>query len=110
MSCSVCVRMKQSKASDGSSSACGQIGNQGRTRVAGIEIENVAAIYSITKSLRVEWFLHLENSASDIRSVLRQKALDVVAIDRSAAIIAEVVAQRPSAAKRTEERGPPESA
>jgi hypothetical protein len=82
-----------------------QVADEGRTRVAGVEIENVTAVYSIAKSLRVDRLLHLEDPASDVRPVLRQKALDVVTVYGSAAIIAEVVAQRPGAAKRPEDCG-----
>jgi hypothetical protein len=79
-----------------------EIRNDRCLRVARVDIEDIGPLDSSTKSPAVARVLYFENPAHDVRSVPCQEAFDVVAVNRSAAVISEVCAQRSRASERPE--------
>src|SRR5262245_7154076 len=72
---------------------CGKVGDDRRMWVCSVDIEHITALDADTIAVGVAAVLDFKHTAGNILSMLLQKTLDVVAIDRRAAVIAITVTQ-----------------
>src|SRR6516162_9730570 len=86
--------------------ALGQVADQSRTRIARVNIENIAASYAIPAvSGGVSIISDLENQPFDVLCVARQEIFDIATVHRLAAIEAEVWADRVQSPQVAEPNG-----
>jgi hypothetical protein len=86
----------------------GEIGDDSCVRVARFDVEDIAAVDGDSETDGVIAVQHFEDAAADRLSLGGEKLLDVVAVDRRAAVVSVVVAQRFGRPDRSEPGRPPD--
>ena len=95
MSCSVCVRMTQSKASEGMLSPFAKSPTIVAARVSFVYVKHVADGHTLAAVLPgVVVVADLEDSAADVLGIGGEEVLYVVAIDRLSAVVTPITANR----------------
>src|SRR5688500_11135656 len=82
----------------------GEIGDEAGLGVLWIDVEDIGFLDAMTKPARVIRIQHLEDPTANGRSFVFEKAFDVIAVDRSAAITAPIVTERRRSTERAEPR------
>jgi hypothetical protein len=87
---------------------CGEIGEDRCLRVACVDIQHIRTFDRSSEPLRVLGVKHLEHMTVYRVTLAFQKRLDVMAVQRSAAVTPPDVAEGPSSTKCSEDRRPPD--
>jgi peptidoglycan/xylan/chitin deacetylase (PgdA/CDA1 family) len=82
----------------------GEVGDDGCSRIRLVDVDHIGAGDAGTKLLCVTGILYFEDTPADVGAVVVEEALDVVAVDRRAAVGAPVITQRRGAPQHAEPR------